>query len=79
VKKVWQTVALLLAAIIGLWSLGHGIGLAVAMRAMPGEHTEIFLQLVEASVAIAGGVCVLSVTVRQYYCWRTHGKDGGLV
>jgi hypothetical protein len=35
--------------------------------------------LLEVSVSIAGGVCVLSVAVEQLICWRTHHKDGGLI
>jgi hypothetical protein len=35
--------------------------------------------LLEISVSIAGGICVLSVAVEQLNCWRTHRKDGGLI
>ena len=78
-KAVLRAAALLLATIIGLWSLGHGIAIAVGMRMMPGEHTDIFRHIVEGSIAIAGGICVLSLAAQQFYCWRTHRKDGGLL
>ena len=45
-KAVLRAAALLLATIIGLWSLGHGIAIAVGMRMMPGEHTDIFRHIV---------------------------------
>jgi hypothetical protein len=35
--------------------------------------------LLEVSVSIAGGACVLSVAAQQLICWRTHRKDGGLI
>lgn len=71
--------ALLLAALMGLWAVGHGITLAVAVRTLPRGDEEILQHLIEGSVFLAGGICVISVAVQQLYCWRTHRKDGGLI
>jgi uncharacterized membrane protein YbhN (UPF0104 family) len=78
-KTALRVVALLLTAVIGLWALAHGIALAIAVRALPSEHEDIIRHLVEGSISIAGGVCVLSLAVQQLYCWRTHRKGGGLL
>ncbi len=74
-----RIVALVLTAVIGLWALGHGVALAVAIRAHPGEHEDMLRHLVEGSISIAGGISVLSLSVQQLYCWRAHRKDGGLL
>ena len=68
---------LVLCAIIGLWAVIHGIVLAAAVSAPSQE--DMLRYLLEISVSIAGGVCVLSVAVEQLNCWRTHHKDGGLI
>jgi len=78
-KTALRVAALLLTALVGLWALGHGIALAAALRAFPGGHEDILRHLVEGSISIAGGVSVLSLSVQQLYCWRTHRKDGGLL
>ena len=78
-KTALRVAALALTALIGLWALVHGIIVAVAVRAIPGEHSDVLRQLIEGSIFIAGGVCVLSVAVQQLYCWRTHRQDGGLL
>ena len=72
-----RVVTLALCAIIGLWAVGHGFALA-AMASAP-SHEDMLQYLLEVSISIAGGVCVLSVAVQQLYCWRTHRKDGGLI
>ena len=78
-KTALRVAALALTALIGLWALVHGIMVAVAVRTVPAERTDLLRQLIEGSIFIAGGVCVLSVAVQQLYCWRTHRKDGGLL
>jgi hypothetical protein len=77
-KSVLRVVVLFLSAVIGLWAVIHGIILAIALRAGPGRE-DVVQHLVETSVSIAGGICVLSVSVELLYCWRTHHKDGGLL
>ncbi len=78
-KTALRVAALVLTAIIGLWALGHGIALAVAVRISPEEHENMLRYLVEGSVFIAGGVSVLSLAIQQLYCWRTHHKGSGLL
>jgi hypothetical protein len=76
-KTALRVVVLALCAIIGLWAVAHGFALAVAAKAP--THADMLQYLLEVSVSIAGGVCVLSVAVEQLICWRTHRKDGGLI
>jgi hypothetical protein len=76
-KTSLRLVGLALCAVIGLWAVGHGITLAVSASAP--THEDMLEYLLEVSVSIAGGVCVLSVAVQQLNCWRTHQKDGGLI
>jgi len=78
-KTALRVAALVLTAIIGLWALGHGIALAVAVRMNPEEHSNILRYLLEGSVFIAGGVSVLSLAIQQLYCWRTHRRGSGLL
>ncbi len=76
-KTVLRVITLVLCAIVGLWAVGHGIALIAIFRAPSRE--DMLQYLLEVSVSIAGGICVLSVAVEQLYCWRTHHKDGGLI
>ena len=76
-KTALRVVTLALCAIIGLWAVIHGFALAATVRAP--SHEDMLQYLLEVSVSIAGGVCVLSVAVNQLNCWRTHQKDGGLM
>jgi uncharacterized membrane protein YbhN (UPF0104 family) len=78
-KTALRVVALALTTVIGLWAVGHGIILAVAIQALAREHADIVGELIEIGVSIAGGICVLSVTVEQLYCWRTHRKQDSLL
>jgi uncharacterized membrane protein YbhN (UPF0104 family) len=78
-KTALRVVALGLTAVIGLWAVGHGIALAVAIQTLAREHADIVRELAEVSVSIAGGICVLSVAVEQLYCWRTHRKQDSLL
>ena len=77
IKTALRVVTLTLCAVIGLWAVVHGIALAAMATAL--SHEEMLQYLLEVSVSIAGGVCVLSVAVEQLNCWRTHHKDGGLI
>jgi hypothetical protein len=76
-KTALRVVTLGLCAIVGLWAVGHGVAL-VLMASAP-SHADMLQYLLEVSVSIAGGVCVLSVAVQQLLCWRTHRKDAGLI
>jgi len=77
VKTVLRIITLVLCAIVGLWAVAHGFILAASASAP--THEDMLQFLLEVSVSIAGGICVLSVAVEQLYCWRTHHKDGGLI
>jgi uncharacterized membrane protein HdeD (DUF308 family) len=76
-RTALRVTTLILCAVIGLWAVIHGIALAAAASAP--THEDMVQYLLEVSVSIAGGVCVLSVAVEQLNCWRTHHKDGGLI
>jgi ATP-dependent protease HslVU (ClpYQ) peptidase subunit len=78
-KTALRLIALVLAAFIGLWVLGHGIVVAAQIHALLRENQDIVEELVESSVSIAGGICVLSVAVEQLYCWRAHRKEDSLI
>jgi ATP-dependent protease HslVU (ClpYQ) peptidase subunit len=78
-KSALRVVALFLTAVIGLWVIGHGIALAVSIRQLVGENQDILSELVESSVSIAGGICVVSVAVEQLNCLRTHRKEDSLI
>ena len=78
-KTALRVVALFLSAVIGLWVIAHGIAIAVAIRHLSGENRDILNELIECSVSIAGGICVLSVAVEQLNCWRTHRKEDSLI
>jgi hypothetical protein len=77
IKTALRVISLALCAIVGLWAVGHGFALAKTASAL--SHDDMLQYLLEVSVSIAGGVCVLSVAVQQLNCWRTHRKDGGLI
>jgi uncharacterized membrane protein HdeD (DUF308 family) len=78
-KTALRIIALVLAAFVGLWVLVHGIVLAVTIHGLVQENRDFVSDLVECSVSIAGGICVLSVAVEQLNCWRTHRKDDSLI
>ncbi len=78
-KVALRVVVLLLAAFIGLWVLGHGIVLAAKIHTLLHENQDIVEELIETSISIAGGICVLSVAVEQLYCWRAHRKEDSLI
>ena len=76
-KTALRVITLVLCAVVGLWAVAHGFALLVMFRAP--SHQDMLEYMLEVSVSIAGGVCVLSVAVEQLICWRTHRKDGGLI
>jgi hypothetical protein len=76
-RTALRVVTLALCAIIGLWAVAHGFALAALARAP--SHEDMLQYLLEMSISIGGGLCVLSVAAQQLYCWRTHHKDGGLI
>jgi hypothetical protein len=78
-KSALRVVALFLTAVIGLWVFGHGVVLAVSIRHLAGSGQDILDELIESSVSIAGGICVVSVAVEQLNCLRTHRKEDSLL
>ena len=76
IRTALRVATLVLCFIIGLWAIAHGFALAATVRTP--THEDMLQYLLEVSVSIAGGVCVLTVAAKQLYCWRTHHKDGGL-
>jgi hypothetical protein len=78
-KTALHAIVLALTALMGLWALGHGIALGIAVHERLTTNQEILSGFVEASVFIAGGICVLGVAVKQLYAWLSHQRDGGLV
>ena len=78
-KSALRVAVLVLTGLMGLWLLGHGIAIGVAVRQQVAENQDILSDLIEASDFIAGGICVVSVAVQQLYCWRTHRKGAGVI
>jgi len=78
-RTALRVIALVLAALVGLWVLAHGIVLAAQILGLLHQNEDIIAELVESSVSIAGGICVLSVAVEQLYCWRTHRREDSLI
>lgn len=76
--KVFRGLVLILSVIIGLWSIGNGIHIVASLTG-EGVHEDVVRRLIEGSIAIAGGLCVLSVAVELFLYWRTHHKDGGVM
>jgi hypothetical protein len=76
-KTVLRVAILVLCALTGLVVTGHGIAEAVLIHT-PG-HADIMRHLIEGSISIAGGACVLAVALDQLECLRTHRKSGDLL
>jgi hypothetical protein len=76
-KTILRVIALSLCALVGLVITGRGIATVVVIR-LPG-HEDMLRHLVEGSVFIAAGVCVLAVALEQLDCWRTHRKPDSLL
>lgn len=78
-KNVLRGTVLVLAALFGFLAVIHGLVEIVALRHHPAENPDFAQHLVIGGVALAGGVCVLSLAVQLLWCWHTHRKDGGLL
>ena len=76
-KTILRVAVLVLCALTGLVVTGHGIAEAVLIRA-PG-HADIMRHLIEGSISIAGGVCVLAVAIDQLECLRMHRKSSHIL
>ena len=78
-KTALRVLGLILTALMGIWLLFHGIVIGVTLHHRIAENQDVLGGLVEGSVFVAGGICVLSIAVQQFFCWRTHHQDGGLI
>jgi len=76
-KMIFRVAVLLLCALTGVVVTAHGIMEVVSVRA-PG-HADIVRHLVEGSISIAAGACVVAVAVDWLECLRTHRKSGGFL
>jgi hypothetical protein len=76
-KTVVRVVILVLCALTGLVVAGHGIAQAVLIHT-PGRE-DVMRHLIEGSISIAGGVCVVAVAVDQLECLRTHRRSGNIL
>jgi hypothetical protein len=76
-KTVLRVAILALCALTGLVVTAHGIAEAALIHT-PG-HGDIMRHLIEGSISIAGGACVLAVAIDQLECLRTHRKSGDLL
>jgi len=76
-KTVLRVVILVLCALTGLVVAGHGIAEAVLIHT-PGRE-DVMRHLIEGSISIAGGVCVVAVAVDQLECIRTHRRSGNIL
>jgi hypothetical protein len=76
-KTVLRVVILVLCALTGLVVAGHGIAEAVLIHT-PGRE-DVMRHLIEGSISIAGGVCVVAVAVDQLECLRAHRRSGNIL
>jgi hypothetical protein len=76
-KTVLRVVILVLCALTGLVVAGHGVAQAVLIHT-PGRE-DVMRHLIEGSISIAGGVCVVAVAVDQLECLRTHHRSGNIL
>ena len=76
-KTVLRVVILVLCALTGLVVAGHGIAEAVLIHT-PGRE-DVMRHLIEGSISIAGGVCVVAVALDQLECLRTHHRSGNIL
>jgi translation elongation factor EF-Tu-like GTPase len=76
-KTVLRVATLVLCALTGLVVTGYGIAHAVLIHT-PG-HADIMRHLIEGSISIAGGACVVAVAIDQLECLRTHRKSRDLL
>jgi len=76
-KTVLRLVILVLCALTGLVVAGHGIAQAVLIHT-PGR-ADVMRHLIEGSISIAGGACVVAVAIEQLECLRTHHRSGNIL
>jgi len=76
-RTVVRVVILVLCALTGVVVAGHGIAQAVLIHT-PGR-ADIMRHLIEGSISIAGGACVVAVAVDQLECLRTHHRSGNIL
>jgi len=76
-KTLLRVVILVLCALTGLVVAGHGIAEAVLIHT-PGRE-DVMRHLIEGSISIAGGVCVVAVAVDQLECLRAHRRSGNIL
>ena len=76
-KTVWRAAILVLCVLTGLVVTGHGVAQAVLIHTPGG--TDIMRHLVEGSISIAGGACVMAVAYDQLECLRTHRRSGKIL
>lgn len=69
-KTVLRVAVLVLCALTGLVVTAHGIAQAVLIHTPGGA--DVMRHLIEGSVSIAGGACVVAVAIDQLECLRTH-------
>ena len=76
-KTVLRVTILVLCGITGLVVAGHGIAQAVLIHT-PGD-ADVMRHLIEGSISIAGGACVVAVAIAQLECLRTHRRSGNIL
>jgi hypothetical protein len=76
-KTVLWVAILVLCAFTGLVVTGHGIAEAVLIHTS--GHGDIMRHLIEGSISIAGGACVVAVAIDQLERLRAHRKSGDLL
>lgn len=78
-KSALRGTVLVLAALLGFLAVIHGVVEIAALRYHPSENPDFNRHLIVGGIALAGGVCVLSLAAQQLWCWHTHKKSGGLL
>ena len=76
-RTVWRVAVLVLCVLTGLVVTGHGVAVVVLIHT-PGR-ADVMRHLIEGSISIGGGVCVMAVAYDQLECLRTHRKSGNLL
>ena len=76
-KDFLRVVILVLCVLTGLVVTVHGVAEAVFVHT-PG-CADVMRHLIEGSISIAGGACVMAVAIDQLECLRTHRKSGKIL
>ena len=76
-KTILRVAILVLCALTGILVTGHGIAEAVLIHT-PGR-ADVMRHLIEGSISIAGGACVMSVAFDQLECLRAHRRRGNIL